>query len=62
MLKNTGNAQGDLGNWLIIKLVENRPYLVALGEWTFHQDTAYMCNMVLSNETYKRVLQTEEIV
>jgi len=51
-----------LGNWLIIKLVENRPYLVALGEWTFHQDTAYMCNMVLSNETYKRVLQAEEIV
>jgi hypothetical protein len=57
-----GAAQGDLGNWLIIKMVENKPYLVALGEWTFHQDAAYMCNMVLSNETYAKVLQAEEIV
>ncbi|ENW94682.1 hypothetical protein [Acinetobacter dispersus] len=57
----SGQAQGDLGNWLIIKMIEQKPYLVALGEWTFHQDAAYMCNMLLSDKSYARVLQAEEI-
>lgn len=58
----SGYEQGDMCNWLIIKIVDNNPYLVALGESEFHQDTAYMCNMVLSNQTYARVLQANEIV
>ncbi len=52
-----GNAQGDLGNWLLIELVNDKPHVVAIGEWSFHQNVAYLGNVVLMDRTYQEMVE-----
>ncbi|ABC29993.1 hypothetical protein HCH_03233 [Hahella chejuensis KCTC 2396] len=47
----SGSAEGDLGNWMLIKQVDGEARLIAFGEWSFHQQCAYLGNISISDET-----------
>lgn len=51
-----GSVEGDLGYWMLIKIIHDLPHLIAYGEWTFHQDAAYLGNIILSKDTYQTIL------
>lgn len=48
-----GGAQGDLGHWMLVKEINGEARLIAFGEWSFHQNCAYLGNILLSNKTFK---------
>lgn len=47
-----GDEQSNLGHWILIQIIEDKPHLIAYGEWEFHLSTAYLCNIILSSETF----------
>ncbi|MBE9030641.1 hypothetical protein IQ266_12955 [filamentous cyanobacterium LEGE 11480] len=46
-----GSTEGDVGHWMILRQVQQQVHLIAYGEWSFHQATAYLGNLVLSEST-----------
>lgn len=50
-----GDGQGDLGNWLLLKEIDNKPHIIAMGEWGFHQQVAYLGNVRLTDKTYNEI-------
>ena len=53
----SGSAQGDLGNWMLLKQMDNDTRLIAFGEWGFHYGSAYLGNITLKKSTYKTLLE-----
>lgn len=49
----SGSAQGDLGNWMLLRIIDTQPRLIAFGEWTFHQYCAYIGNISISTPTFE---------
>jgi hypothetical protein len=47
----SGSAQGDLGNWMLVKEDKELAKLVAFGEWSFHKHCAYLGNILISSKT-----------
>ena len=58
----TGSAESDLGNWFLIYKAEDNVHLISFGEWSFHQDSAYLGNLVLSPETYQSLVKGRKAV
>jgi hypothetical protein len=56
-----GSDQGDLGNWFLIYKTNEDIRLISFGEWTFHQDTAYLGNLVISSATYNALARDREL-
>lgn len=52
----SANAESDLGHWALMKRVETHIHLITFGVWGFHQDSAYLGNVRLSNQTYQEIL------
>ena len=50
-----GDGEGDLGNWLLLKAIDNNMHLIAMGEWGFHQQAAYLGNVKLTDKTYNEI-------
>ncbi|SEB07875.1 MAG: hypothetical protein QJT81_04260 [Candidatus Thiothrix putei] len=44
----SGGAQGDLGNWMLIKEYDHDLRLIAYGEWGIHYQSAYLGNISLN--------------
>jgi len=53
----SGTAQGDLGNWMLVKEENGVAKLVAFGEWSFHQHCAYLGNILISRKTLETLNQ-----
>lgn len=51
-----GNVQGDLGNWFVIYKNNLDTRLISFGEWMSHQNSAYLGNLVMSEETYQSLV------
>jgi hypothetical protein len=56
-----GSAQGDLGNWFFIYKTALDVRLISFGEWSFHQDAAYLGNLVISDKTYKSLTKKRKL-
>ena len=57
----SGNAESDLGNWFLIYKAKDNVHLVSFGEWNFHQDSAYLGNLILSPETYQSLVKGRKL-
>ncbi|RDH41868.1 hypothetical protein B9G39_25950 [Zooshikella ganghwensis] len=51
-----GTDQGDLSNWMLIEKNGKYTHLIALGESGLHYSTAYFGNILLSESTYKKII------
>jgi hypothetical protein len=56
-----GNAEGDLGNWFVIYKNELDVRLISFGEWMFHQESAYLGNLVIAEETYHSLVKNRKL-
>jgi hypothetical protein len=52
-----GGLEGDMGNWFVIYKNDLDVRLISFGEWMFHQESAYLGNLVISEETYQRLTE-----
>ena len=57
-----GSAQGDLWHWMLIKQIGGNFHLVAMGEGTFHQNSAFVGNVILKNETVKELKRRARVL
>ena len=56
----SGSAQGDLGNWILLKQVGKGLRLIAYGEWAFHQYCTYLGNVSVSDSTLEELRSWSE--
>ena len=56
-----GDGQGNLGNWFLIYKAKDNVHLISFGEWNFHQDSAYLGNLILSPETYQSLVKGRKL-
>jgi hypothetical protein len=56
-----GSAEGDIGNWLIIYKNDLDVHLISFGEWMFHQESAYLGNLIISEETYQSLVRDRKL-
>ncbi len=50
-----GCAEGDLGAWGLIKLLDTRPHLVLYGVWDFHRSAVYLGNVILAEDSLSKL-------
>jgi len=51
-----GSSQGNLGNWMVLEQCGDRVHAIALGEWNFHQHSAFSGNLILTEKTYDDIV------
>ncbi len=56
-----GNAQSDLGNWFVIYKNDVNIRLISFGEWMFHQESAYLGNLIITEETYQVLAENRKL-